>query len=280
MPPVHVEVIGYTKFLGVPDNLTDDISFIMVGARPEGDSLVSNDPKLLKFETQDQGSDAARLIECAGRTCYDSYGKGRSSGEYHQHIRESGHGSVLEHAVVNYFIDHASRGLTHELVRHRSGVAISQRSTRYVNEAASEWIRHPLICAYLAETNDQELDQGLDHAKEMCEGVYANVAMRVMDWLERKGTDHATALKQARGAARGWLGNALESSMVWSANVRALRHVLEQRASPFADAEIRLWANRLYEVSLDVVPEFLSDYVKVECADGIGYGLTTSYRKL
>jgi thymidylate synthase (FAD) len=95
--------------------------------------------------TQLQGSDAEKLIETAGRTCYDSFGKGRSSGDFAEHILESGHGSVLEHAQYSFFISGVSRGLTHELVRHRVGVAISQRSTRYVDESDSEWIRHPLF---------------------------------------------------------------------------------------------------------------------------------------
>lgn len=44
-----------------------------------------------------QGTPAEQLVELCGRICYDSLGKGRSSKEFHEHIRESGHLSVLEH---------------------------------------------------------------------------------------------------------------------------------------------------------------------------------------
>ena len=40
---------------------------------------------------------------------------------YLGHIKESGHGSVLEHAVWNLLITGVSRTLTHELIRHRAG---------------------------------------------------------------------------------------------------------------------------------------------------------------
>ncbi len=63
------------------------------------------------------------LCETAGRTCYMSFLRPRPGGNaaYLSHIKESGHGSVLEHAVWNFLITGVSRSLTHELVRHRSG---------------------------------------------------------------------------------------------------------------------------------------------------------------
>jgi len=217
MTPI-VRVIAHTKFLGVPAELLPT----------EGYNKVVE-------KAQDQGSDMARLIECAGRTCYDSMGQGRSSAEYHQHIREVGHGSVTEHASISFYLDNISRGLTHELVRHRAGCAISQRSTRYVDESGSPWILHPL--------------------------------------LEKLLVDPTLELRQAAEYP-------LCTSMVWTANIRALRCVIEQRANPGADAEIRVLANRLYEEASKVCPEWFNDYEKTECPDGIGYGLTTKYRKV
>lgn len=258
----HVEVIAVTKFLGVPCKL-----------RP----MFEEHQKLNKFiESQDQGPDIARLTECAGRTCYDSYGTGRSSAEYHNHILQVGHGSVLEHASISFYISGISRGCSHELVRHRAGCAISQRSTRYVDESESEWVWHPLLSD---EDGNPPVTSELSFdttARQM----YKQLVEYVETKLLLKGIDKQTARKQARGAARGALGNALETSMVWTANIRALRNVLEQRASKFADAEIRLLANRLYEESLQVCPEYFSDYKKQTCPDGIGYELITDYRKV
>ncbi|MFM8273931.1 MAG: FAD-dependent thymidylate synthase, partial [Gemmata sp.] len=63
------------------------------------------------------------LTETAGRVCYMSFAKPRPGGNaaYLHHIKEVGHGSVLEHAVWNLLVTGVSRSLTHELVRHRAG---------------------------------------------------------------------------------------------------------------------------------------------------------------
>ncbi len=63
------------------------------------------------------------LTETAGRVCYMSFAKPRPGGNsaYLTHIKEVGHGSVLEHAVWSLLITGVSRSLTHELVRHRAG---------------------------------------------------------------------------------------------------------------------------------------------------------------
>lgn len=257
-----VRVIAFTKFLGVPEEL-----------RPE-------DPFGIGRAGQDQGSGLARLTECAGRTCYDSYSKGRDSGAYHAHILEVGHGSVLEHASISFYIAGVSRGCTHELVRHRSGCAISQRSTRYVDESESDWCWHPLLAAAQREMEDTSGDPRCEETQRNAQATYRRIVALIEAYLIRHGADNLTARKQARGAARGALGNALETALVWTANLRALRNVLEQRASEFADAEIRLLANALYEAALPIVPEYLGDYERVPCPDGIGYGLRTQFRKV
>ena len=52
-----------------------------------------------------------------------------------------GHGSVLEHGWVSYMITNTSRVVTHELVRHRAGTAISQESLRLLRlEDMGLWI--------------------------------------------------------------------------------------------------------------------------------------------
>lgn len=251
-----VKVIGHTVFAGVPEELRN-------GKEP------------CELSPQDQGSSMARLIECAGRCCYDSYGKGRDSAAYHQHILESMHGSVLEHCSLTFFISGISRGCSHELVRHRAGIAISQRSTRYVDESETEWAWHPLLEA-MGCGNDEASVGVMAQAKT----AYGFFVRKITERLIGQGVDPTTARKQARGAARGVLGNSLSTELVWTANIRALRNVIEQRATAAADAEIRLLANRLYEKALIYCPQYFSDYVKSECPDGIGYSLATEYRKV
>src|SRR3954454_20060202 len=47
-------------------------------------------------------------------------------------VIESGHGSTIEHVVFRFGISGVSRTLSHQLVRHRAGVAFDQQSQRYV----------------------------------------------------------------------------------------------------------------------------------------------------
>jgi len=89
---------------------------------------------------------ADELIEVAGRLCYRSWAPydGTSgtnqnvtrirtdNSEYIRNIIKSNHGSVLEHANISMIFQDVSRVFTHELVRHRAGMAYSQESLRYV----------------------------------------------------------------------------------------------------------------------------------------------------
>lgn len=227
---------------------------------------------------QDEGSEMARLIECAGRTCYDSLGQGRASSEYHTHIKEVGHGSVTAHGSISFYLDDISRGCTHELVRHNVGCAISQRSTRYVDESSSPWVLHPVTVKYSAKY--PRLTESAGKLILLARDTYDEHVAILQQALIEDGVDKFTARKQARGAARGMLGNALCTAMVWTANIRALRNCIEQRANPAADAEIRVLFNRIYEEALTICPEYFNDYERVECVDGIGYGLVTKYRKI
>src|SRR5580704_5963450 len=114
---------------------------------------------------------AAEVItETAGRVCYLSFAKPRPGGNstYLTHIKEVGHGSVLEHAVWNFIITGISRSCSHELVRHRAGWAYSQLSQRYVDESVAEYVEPDIIA------NDPEL-----HAV----------------WLEAVGQAHAAYVK-------------------------------------------------------------------------------------
>lgn len=138
-----------------------------------------------------------------------------------------------------------SRGFSHELVRHTYRTAPSQRSTRYVDENGSPWVPHPLVTQFASDCPDefgdlvstQEDGKGLifDGAR----WVYKKIVDRLQPWLAEKGANKLTARKQARGAARGYLGNALYTEVVFSASVEQWLCMLGQRASGPADAEIR-----------------------------------------
>lgn len=137
-----------------------------------------------------------------------------------------------------------SRGCSHELVRHGDRTAISQRSTRFVAETKTDWVIHPLISQYFNEHAD------LIHHKLFigdARNIYSHFAKNLRKFLVSKGVDKSKARKQARGAARGYLGNALQTRMIFSASVGQWRRMMEMRMSNYADAEIRVLFNRIFE---------------------------------
>src|SRR3954465_3713932 len=151
------------------------------------------------------------LCETAGRVCYMSFAKPRPGGNavYLTHIKEVGHGSVLEHAVWNLLLTGVSRSLTHELVRHRAGFGFSQLSQRYVDESVAEYVEPDIIA------NDPELHAiwletvNQSHAAyvKLSEALSAKPAApaAAAAAMLPPGADRTTRRKTARQAARSVL---------------------------------------------------------------------------
>lgn len=136
-----------------------------------------------------------------------------------------------------------SRGFSHELVRHGDWTAISQRSTRYVDESTSPWVEHPLEGAFMEVVRQGDVSYcgplGPNVCMNQMKALYVQTVNALEPWLISKGSDKFTARKQARGAARGYLGNALYTEVVFSASVAQWLRMLKMRACGAADAEIR-----------------------------------------
>ena len=203
-----------------------------------------------------------------------SFARPRPGGNraYLEHIKESGHGSVLEHAVWNLLITGVSRSLTHELVRHRAGVSVSQLSQRYVDESVAEYVEPDIIA------NDPELHAVWLEAIRSSHNAY----VRLVELLQSKlpeMEDKTLRRKLARQAARSVLPNATETKIFVTANARALRHFLEQRGSRYAEPEIRKLANRLLDLLQKESPNLFGDYERVDLGDGT-FEIVTAYRKV
>lgn len=223
-------------------------------------------------------TDGAQLIKFAGQLCYLSFGEQRSknaqASEYLAHIKQSGHGSVLEHYNVSVLLYGVSRAFTHELVRHRAGFGFSQVSQRYVAG------KHLRFVESLEHQNDDELhamfEAWIDLSKEQYE-------RREMWLLEKQGIFKPTTeqRKAVRQEARRCLPNETEAPIVVTGNLRAWRHFVEQRASQFADAEACNAAFTVYK-QLSALESILWEDYEVATdsrADGLPT-LKTAYRKV
>ena len=206
------------------------------------------------------GDDQSTAItEAAARICYMSYARGRRDIEkFVNNLLRSKDGSVFEHVNYTFVLTGVSRSLTHELVRHRAGFAYSQKSQRYVDETES--------CAFVVPPAILEAGGASLEAFKAQMGAAMETYKVLVETLpeELPQSEHETATsrrKSVRQAARSALPNATETKIVVTANVRALRHFIEMRASEYADAEIRRLALVLLQIMQVEAPLMFGDFV-------------------
>jgi thymidylate synthase (FAD) len=225
--------------------------------------------------------DSSQLCKTAGQACYASYGPRRTTNDnaaaYFGRLTSAGHGSVLEHASFNFMLYGISRSVTHELVRHRAGVAISQISQRYVAGSVLRFVERPEY------QEDEELHRLFEERADRAAAEYEAMAERLLE-LQEGGASMLTAdyktdaRKKVQQTARSLLPNETEAPMVFTGNVRALRHIIEMRADAHAESEIRNLALRLFLCLRTVDPILFGDYELGELPDGT-YTVTTKNRK-
>ncbi|GMU93187.1 MAG: flavin-dependent thymidylate synthase [Candidatus Hydrogenedentota bacterium] len=227
--------------------------------------------------TTDAPSDAERLCEVYGRLCYRSFEPGlnpnvtrvrKGNANYLGHVLEVGHGSVIEHAVLNFVFADVSRVFTHELVRHRAGTAISQESLRFV--------RLDRLSAYVP-THIRENEEALaifgrtiKHLEEVQQSLAAVYAIDSEKKFDVK--------KKLTSAFRRVAPDGVATTIGWSCNFRALRHVIEMRTAPDAEEELRLVFGKVYEAVKDRYTSLLGDY-EVEMVEGLPW-VKTRNRKV
>jgi len=210
--------------------------------------------------------DGQTLMELAGRICYESFEVGlnpnvtrirKDSRAYFENLLRKGDGSVLEHSWTNWVLLNVSRVLTHELARHRVGIAISQESLRYVRPRDLKfWIPDEL---------DATGKDAMRGAVESIEASYRGLEKRV-PW-EGLSMD---VKKRLTSALRRILPDGLATHVVWSANHRTLRWLIEMRTDPAAEVEIRMVFDQIAQVCVRDYPFIYADFVRTELPDGTG----------
>lgn len=210
-----------------------------------------------------EGTNGERLIAHAGKGCYDAYGiEGRSIKQHIDTLISSGHGSVLEHANYSLFIEGVSRGLSHEMVRHRAGFAYSQRSTRYVDEGECNVVLEPYM-AGLYDSEDRTIDEDtlLDEylsSLDFSVASYIKVVDQLLELCLPK-LGKRDQRKWARGKARQLLPIAIETRLTVTANLRAWRHFIIMRSSRYSEPEIRRLVGLIMKTLRPLAPNVFSD---------------------
>lgn len=215
-----------------------------------------------------QGTDGEKLIELAGRRCYNSYVAGlnpnvtkvrEDSEKYHGNIISSGHFSTHEHFTLNFALENVSRVFTHELVRHRTGVAISQESLRFVRIRDIPFWYPNFLIEYDSEKSSK--------AREIIEKTLKVIEENYHQLEELYDIDHIedfTTKKKLTSAFRRILPDGMSTGLVWSVNFRELRHIIKTRTSKHAEEEIDLVFDGIYDLVKEKYPMLLQDVERDE----------------
>ena len=201
------------------------------------------------------------LIYTACRTCYSELApeeifRKAETGEIEvakmqrliSNVIESGHGSTIEHVVFTFGITGVSRTLSHQLVRHRAGVAFDQQSQRYVTfkKAAT------MLPQTIAE-GDPDVRERYEEQIEGAMSLYGDLVGAGIP-----GED-----------ARFVFPNATRTNLVMTTNLRALIHMSGLRLCTMAQWEIRRLFQLIRHEIFSVSP-FLGAFLAPKCVP-LGY---------
>jgi thymidylate synthase (FAD) len=214
----------------------------------------------LREGEQEEGPTAGELLlEFGGRACYRSWEPGLNPNvtrirtdrrEYFANILRSGHGSVLEHANYSFVFRNVSRVFTHELVRHRAGSAFSQESLRYVRLADIGFRVPPAL-----EPVREQVLQIVEQLEEFQVSAAAELG------IDAEGVPFHVK-KEVTSALRRLAPIGLSTDIVWTANARTLRHVIEMRTAEGAEEELRLVFDEIARIMQTEAPNLFQDFAR------------------
>lgn len=207
-------------------------------------------------------SEGELLTEVAGRICYKSFGVGlnpnvtkirESSRDYIDNTLSKGDGSIFEHASCTFAFLNVSRVFTHELVRHRVGVAISQESLRYVRPTHLRFWLPPEL-----KTNKQEVKSIIERIEMDYHNLEGSYQWDKMNFDVKK---------RITSALRRIIPDGMATSIVWTANHRTIRHVIAMRTAEAAEVEIRFVFDKVARMMKERFPLIYHDFEYTELED-------------
>jgi thymidylate synthase (FAD) len=210
-------------------------------------------------ESEGRPNGGELIVEFGGRACYRSWEPGLNPNvtkvrtdqrEYFANILRSAHGSVLEHANYSFAVRNCSRVFTHELIRHRAGSAFSQESLRYVRLTDIGFRVPPA----LEPVREQVLS-----IVEQLEELQVSAAKEL--GIDEEGVPFHVK-KEVTSALRRLAPIGLSTDIVWTANARTLRHVIEMRTAEGAEEELRLVFDTIARTMQSEAPGLFQDFTR------------------
>lgn len=217
-----------------------------------------------------------KIVEKAGRVSHQSEtGKitKETSESFIKKILNLGHDSVLEHCNFSVLLENVSRGLTHEIVRHRIA-SYTQESTRYVgygkygkvimvekgNPKRKKKEIAFIVPPWIRRNQKIKLENGENTNVSKILEYYTCVYESLIN-LGWRAED-----------ARQFLPIGIASQIVVTTNLREWRHIFQLRTKPSAHWEIRTMMVKMLIRMKEIIPFIFNDFKEVKIDErGIPY---------
>lgn len=212
--------------------------------------IIDQSVKVIYPSTLEQAQNELRLIEIAGRNCWDSFGKmtDESYRQFVENLRKHEHESPLEFGHIMFEIV-TSRDVMAELTRHRLA-SFCIRSQRYVDESKTGDIEFIKPLFYKDEPDNPDCAYS--------DPVFA-ASMIWQDQMENIESSYKSmrSIGIRNEDARKVLPNSTMTRIMMKVNLRELLHIYKLRSAKAAYPEIRK-CMELLKIEVDkVLPGFL-----------------------
>jgi thymidylate synthase ThyX len=141
-------------------------------------------------------------------------------------------------------------GNTHELVRHRAGSAFSQESLRYVRLTDIGFRVPPAL---------EPIREQVLAIVEQLEELQVSAANEL--GIEEDGVPFHVK-KEVTSALRRLAPLGLSTDIIWTANARTLRHVIEMRTAEGAEEELRMVFDEIARIMQAEAPGLFQDFAR------------------
>lgn len=227
------------------------------------------------------------VAELAGRLCYKSFMPGlnpnvtrirEGNKAYLGNVLKQSHGSVFEHCSTSVVFCDVSRIFTHEMVRHRPGMAYSQESHRFVRldsfdvyipdltpvlEAAYEYVDHDKFHDEEIEPSEVWAQKEQQWFVENVQTIKDEVRGYLQEMVDVWGMNHPDMpfhiKKQLTSALRRMVPGGVTTNIMVTGNHRIWRHVIQSRTSAGAEEEIAKVIGQVAERFMQRYPAFYQD---------------------
>ena len=214
--------------------------------------IIDQSVKVIYPSTLEQAQNELRLIEIAGRNCWDSFGKmtDESYKQFIENLRKREHESPLEFGHIMFEIV-TSRDVMAELTRHRLA-SFCIRSQRYVDESKTGNIEFIKPLFYKDEPDNPDCAYS--------DPVFA-ASMIWQDQMENIESSYKSmrAIGIRNEDARKVLPNSTMTRIMMKVNLRELLHIYKLRSAKAAYPEMQECMRLLKEEVDKVLPGFLPE---------------------